>query len=62
MCVGQEMMETAASRYHPKKYEGRVLLLLAAKRPSYVNLLPGGRKSFRITYMRSMWMDFIATC
>ena len=41
MSVGQEMMETAASRYQPKKYEGKVLLLLAAKRPSYVNLLPG---------------------
>jgi amino acid adenylation domain-containing protein len=41
MNVGQEMIEAAAFGYQPKKYEGKVLLLLASKRPSYVNLLPG---------------------
>ena len=41
MSIGQEMMETAARGYQPRKYEGKVLLLLASRRPSYVNLLPG---------------------
>ena len=37
----QGMIEDAASAYQPEKYEGRVLLLLAADRPPNTNFLPG---------------------
>jgi thioesterase domain-containing protein len=36
-----EMVETAASRYHPETYDGKVLLLLASDRPPDVDPLPG---------------------
>jgi thioesterase domain-containing protein len=39
--VAQEMSETAMFRYQPEKYDGKVLLLLAAERPPHVNFLPG---------------------
>lgn len=39
--IAQEMIETAAFEYQPKRYEGKVLLVLAAERPPHVNLLPG---------------------
>jgi amino acid adenylation domain-containing protein len=39
--VVQEMIEAAACTYHPEKYEGDVLLLLASDRAPHVNFLPG---------------------
>jgi amino acid adenylation domain-containing protein len=39
--VAQKMIETAATSYHPEKYEGEVLLLLASDRAPHVNFLPG---------------------
>ena len=41
MSIAQEMIETAAYGYQPKKYEGKVLLLLVSERPPHVNFLPG---------------------
>lgn len=37
----REMIETAAFAYRPGKYEGKVVLLLAADHPPHVNFLPG---------------------
>jgi thioesterase domain-containing protein/acyl carrier protein len=39
--VVQEMIEVAASGYKPRRYDGKVLLLLASDRPPHVNFLPG---------------------
>jgi len=39
--VGQRIVEAAASKYRPAKYEGRVLLLLADTHPPHVDFLPG---------------------
>lgn len=38
--VAQEMSEAAMFKYQPKKYNGKVLLVLAAERPPHVNFLP----------------------
>jgi thioesterase domain-containing protein/aryl carrier-like protein len=37
----QDMIEAAALRYQPEKYDSKVLLLLASERPPHVNFLPG---------------------
>ena len=37
-------LQAAALAYHPEKYEGKVLLILASERPPHVNLLPGWQK------------------
>lgn len=37
----QELAETAALKYQPREYDGKVLLLLASERPPHVNFLPG---------------------
>jgi thioesterase domain-containing protein/acyl carrier protein len=39
MGTAQRMIESAALKYTPKEYDGKVLLLLASDRPSYVNRL-----------------------
>ena len=41
MTVAQAMVKAAVSAYQPKKYEGKVLLLMASERPAHMNLLPG---------------------
>jgi thioesterase domain-containing protein len=41
VAIAREMIETAAFEYQPRKYEGKVLLLLASERPPHVNFLPG---------------------
>jgi amino acid adenylation domain-containing protein len=41
MTVAQEMVKAAVSAYQPKKYEGKVLLLMASERPAHMDLLPG---------------------
>jgi thioesterase domain-containing protein/acyl carrier protein len=41
MSVAQEMIEAAALRHQPERYDGKVLLLLASERPPHVNFLPG---------------------
>jgi amino acid adenylation domain-containing protein len=37
----QALIESAGLRYHPRKYEGKVLLLLASDHSPHVNFLPG---------------------
>ena len=38
------MLEAAAARYQPKRYDGRVLLILASERPPHLDFcLLGGR-------------------
>jgi thioesterase domain-containing protein len=39
--VAHELIEAAAFAYHPEKYEGKVLLMLAIERDPYLNFLPG---------------------
>ena len=42
MSIPHEMIEAAAARgYQPKKYEEKVLLILASERPPHLNFLPG---------------------
>jgi thioesterase domain-containing protein/aryl carrier-like protein len=41
MTVAQAMVKAAVSAYQPKKYGGKVLLLMASERPAHMNLLPG---------------------
>jgi amino acid adenylation domain-containing protein len=41
MKVAQDLVEAAALSFKPKKYDGRVLLLLASDRPPHQNLVPG---------------------
>lgn len=41
--AAQEMIEAAARTYRPRKYQGRVLLLLASDRPPQVDYLEGWR-------------------
>ena len=43
--AAQEMIEAAAFAYHPEKYDGKVLLLLASDRPPHANFLPGWQKA-----------------
>jgi amino acid adenylation domain-containing protein len=42
--IAQEMLETAAARYVPKRYDGRVLLILASERPPHLDPLPAWQK------------------
>ena len=37
--IAQRTIELAALKYHPRQYDGKVLLLLASERPPYVNRL-----------------------
>jgi thioesterase domain-containing protein/aryl carrier-like protein len=39
--IGQKTIEAAAVKYQPKRYDGKVLLLLASERPPHNNFLPG---------------------
>ena len=39
--IAQELSEAAMFKYQPGKYDGNVLLLLAAESPPHVNYLPG---------------------
>jgi amino acid adenylation domain-containing protein len=39
--IGQKTIEAAAVKYQPKRYDGKVLLLLASERPPHKNFLPG---------------------
>jgi thioesterase domain-containing protein len=39
--AAQAMSEAALFKYQPDKYDGNVLLLLAAERPTHVNFQPG---------------------
>ena len=41
--LAQELIETAAMAYEPKKYDGKVLLVLASERPPHADFLPGWR-------------------
>ncbi len=41
MTVAKEMVNAAVLAYRPKKYEGKLLLLLASEHPPHLNLLPG---------------------
>ncbi len=41
MKVAQDLVEAAALSFKPKRYDGRVLLLLASDRPPHQNLVPG---------------------
>jgi thioesterase domain-containing protein len=41
--AAQEMIEAAALTYRPRKYQGKVLLLLASDRPPQVDYLDGWR-------------------
>jgi amino acid adenylation domain-containing protein len=41
VAIAREMIETAAFEYQPRKYEGKVLLMLASERPPHVDFLPG---------------------
>jgi thioesterase domain-containing protein/acyl carrier protein len=38
--VGQELIANGTSAYQPKRYDGRVLLLLASERPPDIDVLP----------------------
>lgn len=42
--IAQEMLETAAAAYEPKRYDGRVLLILASERPPHLDFLPAWQK------------------
>jgi thioesterase domain-containing protein/aryl carrier-like protein len=37
----QELIEAAALKYQPQKYQGKALLVLASERPPHSNILPG---------------------
>ena len=39
--IGQELIAIGSSVYQPKRYDGRVLLLLASERPPDSDVLPG---------------------
>jgi amino acid adenylation domain-containing protein len=39
--AAQEMIEAAVSEYHPDRYNGDVLLVLASERPPHMDFLPG---------------------
>ena len=39
--IAQQMIEAAAFEYRPRRYDGKVLLLLASERAPHVNFLPG---------------------
>ena len=39
--IGQRLIDTGVSVYQPKRYDGRVLLLLASERPPDIDVLPG---------------------
>jgi len=39
--IGQELIDFGTSVYQPKRYDGRVLLLLASERPPDIDALPG---------------------
>jgi amino acid adenylation domain-containing protein len=41
MTVAQAMVKAAVSTYQPKKYESKVLLLMASERPAHMDLLSG---------------------
>jgi thioesterase domain-containing protein len=41
IAVAQKMVRTAVRAYQPKKYDGKVLLLLASDRAPHLNLAPG---------------------
>jgi thioesterase domain-containing protein len=53
--IAQETIETAASMYQPRQYDGKVLLLLASERPPHLDFLPGWRavvpSSLHIQYL-----------
>ena len=42
--IAQEMLETAAAAYQPKRYDGSVLLILASERPPHLDYLPAWQK------------------
>ena len=42
--IAQEMLETAAATYQPKRYDGSVLLILASERPPHLDYLPAWQK------------------
>ena len=42
--IAQEMLETAAVAYEPKRYDGRVLVILASERPPHLDALPAWQK------------------
>jgi amino acid adenylation domain-containing protein len=42
--IAQAMLETAAAAYEPKRYDGRVLLILASERPPHLDYLPAWQK------------------
>jgi thioesterase domain-containing protein len=52
----QGLIEAAAFKYHPKRYEGEVLLLLASKRTRSVDFLPGWRTLVRNS-LRTAFVD-----
>ena len=41
--VAKEMLNAAVLAYQPKRYEGKLLLLLASEHPPHLDLLPGWR-------------------
>jgi amino acid adenylation domain-containing protein len=66
MRIAQEMIEAAASQYEPEKYEGNVLLVLAADtsdRVPGVNFLPGWQavipRSLHIEYVNAKHSDLM---
>jgi thioesterase domain-containing protein len=42
--IAQEMLEAAAAAYVPKRYDGRVLVILASERPPHLDSLPAWQK------------------
>jgi amino acid adenylation domain-containing protein len=42
--IAQEMLEAAAAAYEPKRYDGRVLVILASERPPHLDSLPAWQK------------------
>ncbi len=56
MKVAQDLVEAAALSFKPKRYDGRVLLLLASDRPPHQNLVPG----WQVVVTRNLYTHYLS--
>ncbi len=54
--IAQRVLEGAAWSYHPKRYDGNVLLVLASERPPHVNRLLGWQ-AVVTGHLQAMYLD-----
>jgi amino acid adenylation domain-containing protein len=55
--LAQKMVRTAVLAYHPQKYEGKVLLLLASDRAPHLNLAPGWQSVVAPDNLHMQYLD-----